>query len=117
MEAHKLAERLAWHAVAYQSIATAEKGEDELREAATETLHATTDALAAVLPIDEQVKIANELSRSELEGELPEGKQSLDDIIRYVFVARLQEYIEAEALPAYVTERASNPNKNLEMPT
>jgi len=122
MDAKKLAERLAWHAVAYQSVATAEKGADELHEAARETLYVTADALAAVLPIEEQIKIANELPRSELEAELgewkPYGKEEpdLNDLIRAVFVARLEEYVEAELLPAYVSERASEPKKRIEMP-
>lgn len=116
MEAKKLAERLAWHAVAYQSIATAQLGEDELLEAARETLHVTTDALAVILPIDEQVRIANQLEKSELEGQLPENKRSLDDIIRYVFVCRLQEYVEAEYLQTYITERLNDPCGKIKIP-
>lgn len=114
LSAKKLAECLAWHAVAYQSIKTAEN-QEELEEEARETLHITTDALAVVLPVAEQLRLSNELPKSELETEATK-KENLDDIIRYIFVGRLLEFAECAYVPSFITERLENPSKRLSKP-
>jgi len=112
LQAEKLAQGLAWHAVAYQSIAMAEGKDLDFEEAVRDTLHQTTDALAAVLPIDQQFRLANELPKSELEAEAMK-QDDLKDTIKYIFVGRLLEHAETEYLHAYVEERRADPKGKL----
>jgi len=116
LEARKLAKRLAWHAVAYQSIATAEEGEDALREAASDTLHQTVDVLACLLDDLEMLKIADELPKSEVEASWP-AKEARDfkEALRVAFVARLLESAEVY-VEDYISQKLIEPSKKLERP-
>ena len=92
IKGEEFAEKLAEHAVAYQSIATCEEGIDKLVEEAYETSHITVDSLAYIMPADDAMHLALELPESELEDGCE--KKPVEKWIACFLASRLDEAVD-----------------------